>query len=813
MRILLAFGVLVALLNGKLRAQESEPATAQKMVVRIRFEGNRRYTDEFLQEQIATKEGQPYDPGLIAQDERVLRRFFAAVTDKVEREVEGGIEIVFHVLDKVVVGKVLYRGLARVRKKDFEDLMSTRAGRPLLEHSLESDRRLLERLHRAKGYRFVAVHFYRQPTKKADVEDIVFQVITGRRVKVKEVILEGARSLDRSDLLKIIKNSDRYRKTYLGLGKLLNPSYYDRAAIDEDRRKMEMYYEREGFLDAKVIYVDTRFDEKRRHAIIKYRVEEGQRYRIRSFTVTYAKDGRPREADRRFLAPRVLEGLSVLVPGEPFRYQDLNATQRQIGSRLWERAYARSRIEVRFTTDTEKHTVDIKLVITAGPKVRLGRIRIFGNKWTRDNVIRRQFRNGALPGDYLDIEALEAARNRLMSLRYFSLVRFGTSPGTWGLSRDPNAPGEDVYDVELEVEETDTRQFQIGAGISTDGGASGQVSVTWRNFDIRRPPDKWWQIFAREAFRGGGQRLTVSAAPGTTFSRFAISFADPAVRDSRWSLSTSVARRIALFDTYDQITDGIWIRVGRYLDESFVWSLTFSWTLRQEAIEDPEPNAPVIALDDQGTSTLHGLGVTLMRRRIREADVFLNGHITTLGSEVYGGVLGGHVDIFKINFEHRAGWRLFRTRRGGWHRFRAVFRTNWGTAFGDASEVPIYERYFLGGRSLRGFEWREVGPRSNGSPEGGEFLVTLSLQYTVPLTTREDAGFGFDLIFFVDQGGLTGEFHDFTEDDWRVSTGFGFAIGFGGLTQPPLLLDFGWPLRRQGPDRLQVISIAFERNF
>ncbi|MHC5050332.1 MAG: BamA/OMP85 family outer membrane protein [Planctomycetota bacterium] len=812
MRVLLGICVLFAL-AATLRAQEGSPsAPGQRKVVRIRFEGNRRYTSEFLREQIATKEGQVYDPGLISRDERVLRRFFSAVTDMVENEVEGGIEIVFHVLDKVVIGKVLVLGLARVKKKDFEDLMATRAGRPLLEHSLEADRKLIERLHRAKGYRFVEVSVYRRPTKKADVEDVVFQVIPAKRVKVLKVILEGAHSIEESDLLRIIRNSDRYRKTYLGLGKLINPTYYDRAAIDEDRRRMELYYEREGFLDAKVVYVDTNFDAKRKYATLKYRVEEGPRYTVGSFKVAYAEGAEPLEADRELLSPLLLEGLTLLEPGQPFRFEDLNATQREISSRLWEFAYARSRIAIDSVKDSEEHTVDIKFVISAGPKVKLGSVRIFGNRWTRDNVIRRHFRQGALPGDYLDIDALEAARNRLMSLRYFSMVRFGGGGQDWGLVRDPNAP-EDTWDVEMEVEETDTRQFQVGAGISTDGGAFGQLSVTWRNFDIGKLPDKWWDVFSENAFRGGGQQFTISAAPGTLFSQFALSFSDPALADSRWSLSTSLSRRIALYDEFDQVTDGIWITVGRFLDQARIWNVSFTWSLREVNIEDPAPFAPVNALDVQGASVLHGVGFTLRRRRIREADAFLNGHVTTLGGEVYGGILGGDVSIVKFNFEHRTGLRLFKTKKGGWHRFRAVFRTNWATAFDDTPEVPIYERYFLGGRSLRGFEFREVGPRSNGSPTGGEFLITLSLQYTIPMTSREDSGFGLDFVVFVDQGGLTETFNDFTSDDWRITAGFGLAVGFGALTQPPLLIDFGWALRSAPTDVKQVVSVAFERNF
>ena len=209
----------------------------------------------------------------------------------------------------------------------------------------------LEALHGGRGGELISIDTADGPTLLFDLLPLELEDVCGYRVSLRlytvpgqvrydtprKVVLEGAHSLDEADLRKIIQNSDRYRKTYLGLGKIINPTYYDRAAIDEDRRKMELYYEREGFLDAKVVYVDTTFDAKRKYATLKYRVEEGPRYRVGSFSVTYAEGGEPQERDRKLLDPKILTGLTVLVPGEPFRYEDLSATQREISFRLWDR--------------------------------------------------------------------------------------------------------------------------------------------------------------------------------------------------------------------------------------------------------------------------------------------------------------------------------------------------------------------------------------------------------------------------------------------------------------------------------------------
>jgi len=812
LREILVFALLCALARAQEPASPPPAVVTAKKVVRVRFEGNRRYTEEFLKEQVATKEGEAYDPGLLARDSDVLRQYFATVADTIVKNVDGGVEITFVVLDKKIVGEVILRGLARVREDDIRPQLSTRPGRPLLEHALESDRQLIERLHREKGYFFVDVHVYRQPTKKTDVENVVFQVLPRSRVKVREVIFEGNYSFDHDQLARILRNTDHYRRIPLGLGNIFSPSYYDRAAVDTDRRKIEVYYEREGFLDVRVVYVDTTFADDRERATLRYRIDEGARYRVRSFQVEFAPDGLPDEADRAYLAPAALESLSLVEFQRPFRMADLSTTQRLISNRLWEKAYAKSSVDSQITKDAEAHVVDVKIIVHAGPKVRLGRVREYGNVYTKDNVIRRQFREGALPGEPLNIEELEAARNRLVMLRYFEMVNFGNGLDPWGLVRDPAAE-PDVWDTEVEVAEHDTRSFNFGAGVSTDGGAYAQIAVTWQNFDIKKPPSSPFGVFDQDAFRGGGQTFSISAAPGTVYSNYGISFADPALWDSRWSLSTAVFRRVAFYDTYRQTTDGANLRVGRFLDLLHVWRVSFEYKFGWVTISDPDSDAPLDALDIQGRTPESGITLALRHTKRREADAFLNGHVTDLSATLFGGPLGGDVDVVKVEFEHRVGWRAFPTKAGGWHRISTSVAVDWAGAFDGTDEVPIFERYFLGGRNLRGFEFRQVGPRTNGSPEGGNFMVTWSTEYTVPLTSRESSGFALDLVFFVDQGNLVVDPSDFSFDQWRLSVGFGFGIGFGGPTQPPLLIDFGFPLLDQPGDRHQLVSVAFERNF
>jgi len=821
----LTIALLLALAAPALRAQDDEaPGPAgRKMVVSIRFEGNRRYDDTFLKDQVQSREGEPLDNGLLTTDERILRRLFTAVTEIETNDVEGGVEIVYYVEDRVIVGKVEVRGVTSLEKKDYEPLLSTRKGRPLLDYAMRADRDLLERLHREKGFHFVDVEYYQRRTSKPDVEDVVFQVLAHNRIKVDRVILEGGHSVDRDLLLQQLRNKAHdYGRAGRILANLLNPiawfkgllspAYFDREALDTDRRMLEFVYRNEGFLDAKVVLVGVRFDAERKYVTVHYRIDEGAPYELRSLVIEYAPDGEPEEGDREFLSVEALSGLAAFLPGDRFRAQDVGGTTRAISERLWSRAYAKSSVEAAATPVADTRQVDLTLTLHAGEKIRVGRVRVVGNRWTRHNVILRQFRDGARPGDYLNIESLEAARTRLLALQYFTSVRFG-SGGDWGLIKSANADRPDEYDIELNlVEQETTRNIRFGAGVSTDGGANATVSVTWNNFDIRRPPKNLWSVLDRDAFRGGGQQFQLTLSPGTRFSAFQISFRDPALRDSRWSFSTDISRRFARFDEYGQTTDGITIRVGKFLDRRFRWLLSLNWSLREILIDNPATDAPINALDEQGYHTQHGVGFTLRRAARRGGDAFLNGHITTLRSSFYGGPLGADIDVFKVHLEHAFGWRMFKNSKNWWRRMSTRVVVDWATGFGNTDQVPIWERFFMGGRNLRGFAFRQVGPRSNGSPTGGEFMVAWSTDYTIPLVGREK-GFGLDLVLFVDQGGLSLTTDTWDGDTWRITAGFGIALGVGPPNQPPILIDFGFALRKRDTDETQLVSISLVRNF
>ena len=116
------------------------------------------------------------------------------------------------------------------------------------------------------------------------------------------------------------------------------------------------------------------------------------------------------------------------------------------------------------------------------------------------------------------------------------------------------------------------------------------------------------------------------------------------------------------------------------------------------------------------------------------------------------------------------------------------------------SDTPVYERFFAGGyRSLRGFEFRGVGPRVNDFNVGGDFMLLNSIEYQVPVVANDQ----FYLVAFLDSGTVE---RNVEIRDYRVSAGVGMRLTIPALGPVPLAFDFGFPIVRASGDREQIFS-------
>ena len=171
--------------------------------------------------------------------------------------------------------------------------------------------------------------------------------------------------------------------------------------------------------------------------------------------------------------------------------------------------------------------------------------------------------------------------------------------------------------------------------------------------------------------------------------------------------------------------------------------------------------------------------------------------------------LGGDLDFHKVFLDAEYYQTISEDAEGRRHVLFFIGKFGYVTEAGDSRDVPIYERFFAGGQnSLRGFEFRGVGPMSNGSPDGGKAVVLGSLNYSFPL--YEDLLGG---VFFLDSGSVASELSADELSDFRVSVGFGIRLKIDLLGPVPFAIDFGIPLIKFDDDVTQIISFSLDRRF
>src|SRR5690606_10063895 len=100
-------------------------------------------------------------------------------------------------------------------------------------------------------------------------------------------------------------------------------------------------------------------------------------------------------------------------------------------------------------------------------------------------------------------------------------------------------PSQPALPITISASEAQTGRFMLGAGINSNAGLVGSIILDEQNFDWRRFPTSWEDIRSGRAFRGGGQKFRIEAAPGTEVQRYLFNFSEPFLFDTPVALGLS----------------------------------------------------------------------------------------------------------------------------------------------------------------------------------------------------------------------------------------------------------------------------------
>jgi len=775
---------------------------------------------------VRTLRGDIFDADKLESDVRRLNRLglFGSVETFAGLNDDGTVTVVFELTERALVVDVQSVGNTKINDADVNAVIDIIPGTPIDRFQIDRSARRIEELYRDKGYYNARISIDEE--ELADGGIVIFRIREGERLKVTAIRFEGNQAFTRKQLKREIgtKEANIFRKGQL-----------DDDTLDDDIDSLIRFYRNRGYLDIRADRI-LQPSPDGREAIITYLVEEGPLYTLRSVLIAVQTEG-----DRApVLAQEQIAGLIPIKPGDVYGDQALTQAAQIINTALGQMGYASSRVDRSEKRDPESPVVDLIFIISEGPRSRVGEVIIQGNELTRQEVVRRQVQ--VRPMRPLDTTAVNRTQRQINRLRLFNDrpppritpldpgVEFFAEVWDEGLpaprtSDEPVANGQGTdtgiapfdpaslslddpqrfRDVLIEVEETNTGEFNFGGAVSSDSGLIGRIALVQRNFDIRDTPDSAGEFFAGRAFRGGGQTFQLEILPGDRVETYSLGLSEPYLFESNYSGGAQVFFRNRDFDEFDEQRFGTRFTLGRRFGTRWTGGLS----LRLESVElsDLQPDRPTDVFAVADKNNIYGLQASLERSTIDSVFAPSRGSRTRLSVEQ----VVGDFEFTKFDARHTVFVPIREDYLGRPTVLSLTGQVGYIPQGND--NVPTYERFYMGGQTFRGFEFRTVSPKGirndNGLPSddpvGGSWQLFSSVELKQPVYEEI-----LSVVFFVDAGTVTDELKF---DEWRVSIGSGIRLYIPQLSPAPLAFDFGFPIVKEDDDETRLFTFTVDLPF
>lgn len=354
-------------------------------------------------------------------------------------------------------------------------------------------------------------------------------------------------------------------------------------------------------------------------------------------------------------------------------------------------------------------------------------------------------------------------------------------------------PRERIAPIDVYIQEARTGRIILGGSVNSDLGVAGQLIIDERNFNIRRFPKSWGDLWSGRAFRGGGQNFRAELMPGDRVERYTVSWTERNLLGYLpYSLSVGGFLYTRQFRDWTEQRLGGRVALGYEVTKD----IAVSSEIRMEDVKLFDPRiAGVQELDD----ALGSNDIYTARFRLSK-DTRDSPFMATRGSmlELIFDQVFGEYDYSRgaVNYS-----KYFRVRERADGTGRHVLASTWRVGI-TGSQTPIFENYFAGGYStLRGFSFRGASPTVGDVQVGGEFMFLGSLEYVFPLTADEM----LRGVAFVDYGTIEPDL-DINSEDFRVAPGLGLRVTVPALGPAPLAFDFAYPINHADSDDRQIFS-------
>ncbi len=751
-----------------------------------------------------------------------------------------GKHVIFNMEERQRVKIVDYSGSKKIEQSKIEEKLREEAVQIRLDSFIDPGliRRVegvVRGMFAEKGFEFAQVtHTIQEVAGGPKLVHLTFNLDEGPKVKIRRVEFVGNKAIGAGALRRQMKTNKQENMLSFVTGR----GTYQATKFEEDAEKVTEYYRDHGYVTARVgqpelKYVEDSTDLKTRYIQLRIPVQEGERYRVGTFSFdgntvikseglrqlfktktgefysdkkirksldkarevygslgyfeftaypdlkphdgeAEAGDGRPAASDG---TPAASDGTPAAGDDKPAAGDDKPAASdgkpAPSGGKPAPSGGKPAPSGGKPAARPGPPIVDVTMRMQEGKQYFVNRITFVGNSTTRDNVIRREIR--LFEGGVFNTEALKFSIKRLNQLGYFKQLEGGKD-----LTVDKTPGADNKVDIKLKLEEQNRNQLTFGAGVSQYEGFFGQLSFQTANF------------------MGKGETLTLSLQQGSRARNYQIAFTEPFLFDRPITVGADVFKRQIRYPyVYTEDSTGTNLVFGFQVHDFTRAFMNYSFENIKISDLAPEFTDPAVIaanpyyadsllLGQNGRRTVSKVTPSIVYNTV-DNPIFPNtGRRYTASVDLAG--LGGNTSYFKPTLE--GVWYFQQSRktsiglRGQWQ----YIKPTRGTV------LPIFERLFLGGEySVRGFDIRSIGPRDPASNLviGGNTSVLFNAEYLISIAGP------VRLVLFYDAGQVQAQDVRLSRTDFKTSTGAEIRF-FMPVLNVPFRLIFAWNPQRAG---------------
>lgn len=709
-------------------------ALPEQRIEAVRVRGNRKIEGIAIQNVLGSRKGRFHDRGRIAEDIKNIYKMGYFRDVQVERETGAeGLILTFVVEEKPLISEINIKGYDGLSRGEIEAVMTIKTRQILDLERVKGDVEKIRALYHDKGYRNAEVSYEIEETGK-EIRVLV-TIKEYEKLYIRSMEFKGNQAFTAKELRSLMKTTEKGFFSFLTDSGLLK---WDQ--LKEDTRIIAGFYQNHGYIDANVGEPEITDDRKGIYVTIP--ITEGKLFRVGTVAIEGDAIDVPRE--------RLQEKLSIREKNY-FSKEEVLKDVDTLQEACNNAGYAYAAVTPQTLIDEQEQRVDVSYRIEKKIPVYFNRISISGNTKTRDKVIRRELR--FVEGDRYSRDGMKASYINLTQLRFFEEVNFQTEKG----------PDESLMDINIQVKEMATGMFSVGAGYSANENALFMCQIAQRN------------LFGR------GQTLSLNGYFGAQTTNYELSLVEPWLFDMPLWSRIEAWKMEKDYDTYDLDTTGVAFALGYPLFEYFKGYVEYR--LSTNDIYNIEDDASYYIKKQEGKITSSGVTVTLIRDTTDDWLFPSRGSKNSASVQQTGTIFGGEAAFTKYSADSAWFFPL---------PFEYVFHVRGRIGYInplEGKDVPIYERYYLGGiSSLRGL--RDVGPTD---PETGDLiggLTMLNFNVEVIFPILKTAGLK-GVVFFDTGNAWESGYH---VGDMRKTAGAGIRwyspIG-------PLRLEWGYVLDRK----------------